>query len=468
MGAGGIGYGHGMQRVLKFLASLKLAVFTILLLAVLTSIGTFVEARYDAFAASKLVYRTPWMFFALGLLAVNLTAVMVDRWPWQRRHLSFILAHIGILLLLLGSIITYQGGLDGSMRVGIGESNRFVQGPETDLTVWTSFDGDRFTKLVERRVDFFLDPPQKTPVSFPTDSGELKILEYKPYMLASRRVGPSESSRAGAAVQFQMQNPRVNVTEWLVQSKKGDMANHNFGPAQIYLGPLPEKGTGGNEAFVEPQANGTFKYAIYVRGERTKSGVAKEMEEIETGWMGLKLKILQYLPQAELQWDFREVDHPTQMTNAAIRVAFNGKEYWLQQDDVLKLFTEKAVYILSYAHRRIDIGFDIRLKEFEIGRYPGTTRAASYQSIVEVPPIGEHLISMNEPLKHNGLTIYQASFQEAPDGTPTASVFSVNYDPGRWLKYLGSLVISLGVVVLFYDRRRSAKAQMAPRKWEES
>jgi hypothetical protein len=458
-----------MQRVLKFLSSLKLAVFTILLLAVLTSVGTFVEARFDAFAASKLVYRTPWMFFALGLLAVNLTAVMVTRWPWKRRHLSFLLAHVGILLLLLGSLITMQWGLDGSMRVGVGERNRFVQGPTTELVVWSSFDGDRFSKLVEREVDFFIDPPTKTPVAFPTDSGEIKVLDYKPYMKASRRVVASDSSKAGAAVQFQIQNPRVNVTEWLVQSKVGDLASHNFGPAQIYLGPLPEKGTGGNEAFVEPTSDGQFKYVIYVRGTQTKKGIAKEGEEIETGWMGLKLKILNYFKTAELKWEFQEVDRPVAgVTNAAIKILFNNKEYWLQQDDVLKLFTEKAVYIVTYAHRRIDIGFDIFLKEFEIGRYPGTTRAASYQSLVEVPELGETLISMNEPMKHMGLTVYQASFQEAPDGTPTASIFSINYDPGRWVKYLGSLIISLGVIVLFYDRRKSAKAQLAPKKWEES
>ncbi len=154
----------GMKKILKFLASLKLAVIVIISLAILIAIGTFVEAEYDAEAAAKLVYKTPWMFTVLGALAINLAMVMYDRWPWKRRHIPFLLAHIGILVLLLGSLVTMIWGLDGTMVFGIGETNRFVQVPKQELTIWSSFDGDKYTKIFHKEVDFFLHPPQKTPV----------------------------------------------------------------------------------------------------------------------------------------------------------------------------------------------------------------------------------------------------------------------------------------------------------------
>jgi hypothetical protein len=146
-----------------------------------------------------------------------------------------------------------------------------------------------------------------------------------------------------------------------------------------------------------------------------------------------------------------------------VQVNFQGKTHWTQLNDVLKLFTENSVYIVTYGNRRIDLGFDLFLKHFEIGRYHGTNRAASYQSLVETPEGQEILISMNEPLKYKGLTFYQASFQEDENFQPTASILSVNYDPGRWIKYLGSLIISLGIIWLFYNKRKSARAQ-APKK----
>ena len=87
----------------------------------------------------------------------------------------------------------------------------------------------------------------------------------------------------------------------------------------------------------------------------------------------------------------------------------------------------------------------------------------AYESEVQVGEVqvGEPMaaataiISMNEPYKHAGYTIYQASFQEDEvTREPTASVFSINRDPGRWVKYLGSLILTLGIVSLFYQRRK--------------
>ena len=95
---------------------------------------------------------------------------------------------------------------------------------------------------------------------------------------------------------------------------------------------------------------------------------------------------------------------------------------------------------------------DLTLGPVEVKHYQGTSKAASYESVVAVDGLGEHLISMNEPLKMNGLLFYQSSFEDGPNG-PTASIFAVNYDPGRWLKYLGSLIMSLGIILLFYFKK---------------
>ncbi|RYZ69389.1 MAG: cytochrome c biogenesis protein, partial [Proteobacteria bacterium] len=116
-----------MKKVLKFLASLKLAVVIILALAALTAVGTIVEAKFnDATVARKLVYDTVWMYTVMGALATSLIAVMVDRWPWKARHSSFVFAHIGIIFLLIGSVMTMKYGIDGSMRVPMGQSNQYL------------------------------------------------------------------------------------------------------------------------------------------------------------------------------------------------------------------------------------------------------------------------------------------------------------------------------------------------------
>lgn len=456
------------DRIVKALASLKLAVFVILSLAAITAVGTFVEARYNAPIAKKWVYDTFWMYLIMGLLCVNLIAVMVDRWPWRRRHVPFVLAHIGILILLFGSFLTWRYGLDGSLRVGVGQSNRFVTLPETDFSVWSSFDGDQFAKLMETPVDFDRRDPGRHPVEITTDAGPLRIVGYRPFVVTSRKVVPSDNARLGAGLRFQVQNSRVNVIEWLVQKRDGDIVDHDFGPARIFFGEIPQNRQDANEIFLKLRADGALDYKVFYRDPHRAplTGVVKEGGQFNPGWMDLEFRVLRIFPKAEETWDFQELERPTEVSNSAIEIDFQGKRHWLQLNDTLKMFTERAVYIVAFGNRRVDLGFEVFLKKFEVGRYQGTMRAASYASQVEVPGVGERMISMNEPLKHMGKTVYQASFQDGPDGQPVASIFSINDDPGRWIKYLGSLIISLGVVWLFYDKRRSARA-IAPAKMKE-
>lgn len=457
------------RRIIKALSSLGLAVFIILALAVITAVGTIVEAKYDAYAAKKLVYDTPWMYGVMGMLCVSLIAVMLDRFPWKKRHVAFVLAHIGILILIFGAWLTMNFGLDGSMRVGIGQSNQFVQVPETDLIVYSSFDGDRYSKTFESEVDFFKRPPTaEAPFEIPTYKGNIKIIDYVKYALPSKKVVEAELGKAGAGLRFQVQNPNVNVIEWLVQKKANSMVTHDFGPAQIHLGAAPPHGQGMNEIYMTPEKDG-LKYVVFHKDSPIafKKGFVKEGEVFEPGWMGIQFRVLRYLPAAMEDWDLQVMDRPTPLTTSAIKVVFEGKEHWALLNDMVKFFTEDSVYLMTYGNRRIDLGFPVKLVNFEVDRYQGTLRAAAYKSRVEVPDLGEQEISMNEPLKYKGLTIYQASFTEE-NGKPNASVFSVNQDPGRFFKYLGSLVMTLGIILLFYFKHldfKLTKKTGQPQKW---
>jgi hypothetical protein len=458
-----------LKKIIKSLASLKFAVVIIIALAILLTVGTIVETKYNADVAKKWVYDTYWMYAVLGALSVTLMAVMADRWPWKRRHLSFLLAHVGILLLLLGAHITSKFGIDGSMRVEVGKSNRMVSLPITELTLWSSFTGDQYAKLYDQPVDFFLNRPEKNPFSIPTEVGELKISAYRPFVLASKKWRISEDQKMGAALRFQLQNERANVIDWVSQKKKNEIGRFNLGPASVFLGPIPVKIEPGQNAiyFTQKEASSELSYALFSKqGEKIQSGTVSEGQVVKTPWMALEARILRFLPAAEEFWEFKDLERPTPISTSAIEVEFQNKKHWLQQNDVLKLFTENSVYILTYGQKRLDLGFDLQLMEFEVGRYQGTQRAASYQSRVDVPGVGQKVISMNEPLNYNGYKIFQASFEEGQGPAPTASIFSINRDPGVELKYLGSLILSLGVIFLFVDRRKGAR-NMGPRETKE-
>ncbi len=476
------------KKIVRRLASLKLAVVVILWLGIIIAWGTIVESKYDALTAKKTVYDTFWMYSVMGLLAVVLIAVMVDRWPWKRRHLPFILAHIGILVLLVGSVLTLKYGIDGSMRIDIGGSSRYVNLPETEVSVFTSFDGASYTKLIGQEVDFYSKPPTKEdPIRIPLDEGELVVDDFYKYALANRLVVGSVEPKRGSGLRFQMTNGRANVIEWLVQRRPGEIVRHDFGPARVSFGSIPILGQGRNEIYLQqdPKNPGEIEYALFNNKaiDAFKKGRLKEGETLQTGWMGLEFRVLRFLPLAEEKWQIEKKDRPTpEVTTSALKVKFIHKdqvtEHWVLLNDVVKFFTDKAVYLFAYANLRKDLPFKVVLKDFKVTRYQGSMKAKEYESLVSVPAQStsgdaeaadsgvrggeaerEVLISMNEPMKHGGLTFYQASFQDGPTGEPVASILSVNFDPGRWWKYLGSLIMVVGIIMLFYFKQKARKTE---------
>lgn len=464
----------------KFLGSLKMAVIVILLIAVISAIGTIVESRFDMITSQTLVYHTWYMYGALGLLVMVLVISAVERLPWQRKHIGFVVAHVGIIILIFGSWVTARQGIDGVLNIGIGESQRMISIPRaTDLLVYETLDGNFFNqvkrdhhgRLLEStegkpevqsadEVDFLKDPPTSSePYVIKTKDSEIRITEYWPYAIKKSDITESERTQDGPALRFQLKNPNVTVTEWVVQEGTNS-AKFDMGPAKVILAKdSKEPAPTGNAILVYPATEkGKFHYSIFTAstGGLSKTGLASVGEPLQTGWMGLEFKALQIFPNAARKTDFQKLDRPTPISTSAMKVEFQGKTHWLGLNSVLRLFTDNKGYIVTYQNRRMDLGFDVRLTDFKVGRYQGTMRASSYQSEVLIESIGKQLISMNEPLKHQGYTFYQASFQENEFGQPIASVLSVNRDPGRWIKYFGALLILLGSIILFYFKKRLA------------
>jgi hypothetical protein len=57
--------------------------------------------------------------------------------------------------------------------------------------------------------------------------------------------------------------------------------------------------------------------------------------------------------------------------------------------------------------------------------------------------------------------LYQSSYELNP-GQPPASIFSVNQDPGRSIKYTGSLILVLGIIIFTVARSSKFKKWRKP------
>lgn len=144
------------------------------------------------------------------------------------------------------------------------------------------------------------------------------------------------------------------------------------------------------------------------------------------------------------------------LVNDAGQEASFWQDFFGQQE--VKLGDKK--YIVSYQNDEWPLGFTVKLKDFRLLHYPGATnRPMSYESDVhvvdhsdsDVSP-GDVTILMNMPLDHGGYRIFQSSYQDFPKGDPQISIFSIAHDPGISIIYIGSIILCLGIAVMFYAR----------------
>ena len=111
-----------MKNGLRFCGSLRIAVFLMVVLALVCAWGTFIELDFGTPAVSLLIYRHPAFHFLIFLLGVNILSAALNRLPWRKSHFPFLLAHLGVLFLLTGCWITSRFTVEGKCVITEGES----------------------------------------------------------------------------------------------------------------------------------------------------------------------------------------------------------------------------------------------------------------------------------------------------------------------------------------------------------
>ncbi len=212
----------------------------------------------------------------------------------------------------------------------------------------------------------------------------------------------------------------------------------------------------------------------------------------------------QFVAQSEPGWlikpkPFSKRDKGLKERRARVRLAVDGRseEFWLEglgampfgpdpspsQRRVVQAEGRRVAVTMPWD--QIDVGFRLLLHKFDRRLDPGTSQASHYSSLVDLlpregsdNPLQEQVrITLNEPVNFSdprtgrSYRLYQEAFRgpwrpgdgqfeqllamtgrEDLPGEIFMSWLTVNYDPGRGLKYFGSLMIVAGIATMFYMR----------------
>lgn len=196
----------------------------------------------------------------------------------------------------------------------------------------------------------------------------------------------------------------------------------------------------------------------------------------------LRIRTLSYYPNAQLSRGQGSVDSPAtqgagikmniqvfprpmdysdnEVNAATAYIEVLGPEeslgVWLVSNLIDERFPPQMVsfdeqsFEITLRFKRYYHPFDIELIDFTHDRYPGTEIPHNFSSEVLVHPHDNDapkkaLIYMNHPLRHAGLTFYQASFSQDEQTT----ILQVVRNPGWLLPYFSVLLMGFGMCYQF-------------------
>jgi len=190
--------------------------------------------------------------------------------------------------------------------------------------------------------------------------------------------------------------------------------------------------------------------------------------EMQLPWMGFTLSLIKHHDKKVPSYLPKEI-LPIQKNGQLIkgdfkaaRIKVRDKEYWVTNERPVSLLIDAKKVNIYLTKKSFMLPFEFTLSNFTMQKDPGTNSPASYESFVDLftdKGTSKHHIFMNNPLKYDGFTFYQASYSQDPETGTYSSTLSVNVDQGRAIKYLGSILLVFGSIWHFVINARSRKKE---------
>lgn len=260
-------------RVINALGSLTFALILLATIAIACAIATFTESNISTRAAQAAVYKAPWFLVWLFALCVNLFAVTLTRWPWEKRHIGFVITHYGIITLLIGAVIGSQTGFEGNvtLRKDTAPSNRITIN-RSIIQLQSAAESAVYTMPFEAETAG-LDKGKTR--RFPVPKSDLVVVadDFSPNIISEQILVASDAPEAAPGVQLKfnsrMMGQTLNFSLALVGGQP--VEQDVFGLARIILVPQlsqnlpPPRETQMVFARFEPIISGAVASGVTVR-----------------------------------------------------------------------------------------------------------------------------------------------------------------------------------------------------------
>jgi len=220
---------------IHLLGSLNLAVVLIITIAGAIAFATVMESKFDSAVARYYIYNAAWFNVWLVALALNLFCAAFTRWPWQRKHLGFVVTHAGIILMLGGAVLGRLCGFEAFVTLDKTKPPEHQLATKDELLMIATSGGVRG----EIPFDVEMHPPSEArPFVLPLEGSTLKLMidRVTENLVPDDTLAASTDSTApqGVALHFINTGMNQNVAANLMEGEGADTFDF-FGMAKITL-----------------------------------------------------------------------------------------------------------------------------------------------------------------------------------------------------------------------------------------
>ncbi len=369
-----------LRQFRDFFVSMQLTVVLLIMSIILVFVATLDQVNLGIWAVQLKYFRSfavlwqvpntsiaipvfPGGYFIGGLLLINLIAAHVYRFSLTWKKLGIQLTHAGLIVLLIGELVTGLMQEESYLRMDEGETKRYSESFNENELVFINHGDTEFNEVISIPEGLVAD---KKSLQHPRLPFQVNVKEYYPNSTLETR---TQSAAAMAA-------PRIAT------------AGHG---TQIAMIPLA---------------------MTYKPKERNIPGAFVEIVTLE-GTLGTWLA--------------------SPMLNSPQTFTYGGK-----------------TWEMAFRSKRIYKNYTVQLLKFSHDKYPGTEIPRNFSSRVrlrndEGTEDREILIFMNNPLRFDGRTFYQAGF----DNNDTTSILQVVSNPGWLMPYIATIMMGLGLCIQF-------------------
>jgi len=430
----------------------------LVVLIVVLALATFIESGYGTETAWAVVYGTHWFELLLILIGLNITGSIIVNKTYRRSKITVFVFHLAFVVILIGAGITRFISYEGLMHIREGATSSVMISDDAYIKVDLRVGDQTATDIKKSSLSTLSPKKYRTKLRIGGETVKIKATGFianaveqyipvpggEPFVqlvaVTDQRIPVGIPSGETRSI-FGM-NVSLNSNDTTALFRLFSKGENLFGYVPFKVSAV----TMGGGAPVDYEPFDTIKF---------ESGTVYSFGH-------MRFALQRFMPSAKMQLVQAQQDNGMNLPSAVrLQIKYRG----MTSEQYISGYARAAMvpfsgrmgdlnYTFYYGSRDIKLPFSLKLKDFQIDRYPGSNSPSSFASEVTLidPEQGiqeDHRIFMNNVLKHRGFRFYQSSYDTDEHGT----ILSVNKDSmGTSVTYIGYFILMMGMFLALFNR----------------